>query len=160
MKIRTATLEDAAFLAEITAICFSSEEAITKEEIEERLKIYPEHFWLLEEKGKVIAYINGMVSNKSTIQDDMFKKTQLHEKNGVWQTIFGVNTLPEYRRWGYAGKLMKQVIADAKEQGRRGCILTCKKELINYYKKFGYKNEGVSKSNLANETWYDMCLEF
>ena len=40
--------------------------------------------------------------------------------------IFGVNTLPDYRRRGYAARLIEALIADAKEQGRRGVVLTCK----------------------------------
>ncbi|MFJ5623917.1 GNAT family N-acetyltransferase [Peribacillus loiseleuriae] len=74
--------------------------------------------------------------------------------------MFGVNTDPKYRKHGYAAKIMEQVIADAKKQGRKGCILTCKEELIHYYEKFGYKNEGISQSALGDAVWYDMRLEF
>ncbi|UNK15870.1 GNAT family N-acetyltransferase [Paenibacillus sp. N3/727] len=160
MKIRTATLDDTSILTELSSVCFSPEETATKKEFEERLKIYPDHFWILEETGKLIGFINGMVTNESVIRDEMFKNPFLHEKDGAWQAIFGVNTAPEYRKHGYAAKLMRQVIEDAKKQGRRGCILTCKKELIHYYEKFGYKNEGVSKSSIADAVWYDMRLEF
>ena len=55
---------------------------------------------------------------------------------------------------------MKQVIKDAKTQGRKGCVLTCKKELIGYYEKFGFQNRGKSQSALANQIWYDMILRF
>ena len=72
--------------------------------------------------------------------------------------IFGVNTLPEYRRRGYAGLLLKQVIADSKAQGRMGIVLTCKDKLIQYYAKFGFINEGVSKSVHGNVVWYQMRL--
>lgn len=160
MTIRKAVPKDVAVLAQLTSVCFLPEEAISEEQIAERFKIYPEHFWILEDRGKIVAYINGMATDQLTIQDEMFYNPNLHENNGSWQTILGVNTDPEYRKRGYAGKLMEQVIADAKKKGRKGCILTCKKELIHYYEKFGFKDEGISKSSLTGAIWYDMRLEF
>lgn len=55
---------------------------------------------------------------------------------------------------------MYQLIEDARKQNRKGCILTCKEELIHYYEKFGFMNLGLSQSTLANETCYDMVLYF
>ena len=53
---------------------------------------------------------------------------------------------------------MQQVIADAKAQGRKGCVLTCKDGLLSYYEKFGFQNEGISKSVHGGVVWYDMRL--
>lgn len=80
--------------------------------------------------------------------------------NGQWQMIFGVDTIPEYRRQGCAEKIINKVIFDAKEQGRKGLVLTCKDKLIHFYAKFGFKNEGVSKSTHGGAVWYDMRLSF
>ena len=56
--------------------------------------------------------------------------------------------------------LLRQVLADARAQGRRGCVLTCKVGLVPYYEKFGFQNRGVSPSALAGQTWYDMAALF
>lgn len=160
MKIRTATMKDLEAITAVEAECFPVEEAAKKEDFAKRLTVYPEHFWVLEQDGKIISFINGMVTSEATIRDEMFEDASLHEKAGMWQAIFGVNTIPEYRKRGCAAKVMEQVIRDAKMQGRKGCILTCKKELIPYYEKFGYHNEGVSKSVHGGAVWYDMRLEF
>ena len=45
--------------------------------------------------------------------------------------------------------LLRQVMADARAQRRRGCVLTCKAGLVSYYEKFGFQNRGVSPSALA-----------
>ena len=37
---------------------------------------------------------------EADLTDDMYKNAQLHDENGEWQMIFGVNTLPSYRRHG------------------------------------------------------------
>ena len=158
MNIRTATMSDLEKITEVEAICFPPAEAATKESFRERLSVYPEHFWLLEEDGKLISFINGMVTDEITIRDEMFENASLHDENGEWQAIFGVNTIPECRNRGYAGMLMEYVIEEAKKQGRKGLILTCKEEKLRYYAKFGYENLGLSKSVHGGAVWYDMVL--
>ena len=74
--------------------------------------------------------------------------------------MFGLDVLPEYRRNGYAGQLMRAFIDHAREDGRCGCILTCKEYLLHYYARFGFKNLGVSLSKHGGAVWYDMVLEF
>jgi ribosomal protein S18 acetylase RimI-like enzyme len=160
MKIRNATLEDLSKLATVEAKCFPPSEAATKESLKKRLMVYPGHFWLIEENDEIIGFINGMVSNKDVICDEMFEDERLHDEAGDWQMIFGVNTCPEHRRKGYAAKIMEQVILDAKSQNRKGCVLTCKSELLHYYQKFGFQNLGISKSIHGGAVWYDMRLTF
>lgn len=160
MKIRNATISDLSKIAAIEAECFPPSEAATKEALKKRLTVYPNHFWLLENKEELIGFINGMVSNEDIIRDEMFDDESLHNEDGNWQMIFGVNTHPDYRRKGYAAKIMEQVILDAKSQGRKGCILTCKNELLHYYEKFGFQNLGISKSVHGGAVWYDMKLTF
>ena len=107
-----------------------------------------------------MGFVNGMVTDEPDLADEMYENASLHKEDGEWQMIFGVNTIPSYRRQGCAEKLLKQVIADAREQGRKGVVLTCKERLIHYYAKFGFVNEGVSESVHGNVVWYQMRLEF
>ena len=75
--------------------------------------------------------------------------------------IFGVNTIPSCRQKGYAGELIKAAIEDARKQGRKGLVLTCKDALIHYYAKFGFLNEGVTdKSVHGDAVWNQMRLTF
>lgn len=160
MEIRSASLPDLTAITQLEAACFPPEEAATRKQFSARLRAYPSHFWLLEEKGTLISCVNGMVTNEPAIRDEMFADAALHRENGAWQAIFGVNTLPAYRRQGCAARLLVQVLADARGQGRKGCILTCKEALLPYYEKFGFRNCGVSQSVHGGAVWYDMRLEF
>lgn len=74
--------------------------------------------------------------------------------------IFGVNTLPSYRKRGYAGNLLQKAIDDARKEGRQGVVLTCKEKLLHYYAKFGFENEGLSTSEHGGAVWYQMRLTF
>lgn len=53
----------------------------------------------------------------------MYADTSFHDEKGAWQMIFGVNTLPAYRKQGLAGQLIERAIADAKAQGRKGRLI-------------------------------------
>lgn len=160
MIIRTATMDDLQAVAEVEAECFPAAEAATEEEFAERLKYYGNHFWLMFEEEKLIAFVDGFVTDEADLTDEMYEKAELHNEDGAWQMIFGVNTIPSHRRHGYAGQLIQRAIEDAKVQGRKGLVLTCKDRLVPYYAKFGFKNEGVSESTHGNVVWYQMRLEF
>ena len=161
MQIRSATMADLPVLTAIEAACFPAAEAATEKDFAARLAAYPNHFWLLEaDDGTVVSFINGLVTDEPELRDEMYADASFHNENGAWQMIFGVNTLPEYRRRGLAGRVMERVIADARAQGRKGCVLTCKDKLVHYYEKFGYRSEGVSASTHGGVVWYSMRLTF
>mgnify|MGYP000352445300 CR=1 FL=1 len=160
-KIRTATFEDLDAIAAVEAACFPAAEAATKEEFAGRLTHYADHFWLLFDGGTLIAFVDGMVTDRADLTDDLYADASLHDAHGAWQMIFGVNTLPEYRRHGCAGQLLRRAVADARQQGRKGLVLTCKERLLPYYAKFGFQDEGVTdKSTHGNVVWHQMRLTF
>ena len=160
MRIRTATMEDLSALTAIEAACFPDAEAAKEEDFRKRLAVYPNHFWLLEEEGEILSFVNGLVTKEPHLRDEMYGNAALHEEGGAWQMIFGVNTVPEHRKKGYAGLLIQRCIEDARSQGRRGVVLTCKDHLVHYYAKFGFVSEGVSDSAHGGAVWYEMRLTF
>ena len=113
------------------------------------------------DREKLIAFVDGFVTNEPDLTDEMYEKAGMHDENGDWQMIFGVNTIPSHRRRGFAGQLIQCAIDTARAQGRKGLVLTCKDRLVPYYAKFGFQNEGVSeKSTHGNVTWNQMRLTF
>ena len=161
MEISYATTNDIAAIAAVEAACFPPAEAAAEKEFVDRVRHYGNHFWLLYDGDKLIAFVDGFVTNEPDLTDEMYENAGMHNENGAWQMIFGVNTLPEYRKHGYAGELLTRAIRDAKQQGRKGIVLTCKERLIHYYAKFGFVDEGVTdKSTHGNVVWHQMRLTF
>ena len=161
MKITYAEEKDIAAIAAAEAACFPPAEAATEQKFVERIKYYGNHFWLLYDADKLSAFVDGFVTDEPDLTDEMYENACMHNENGAWQMIFGVNTLPEYRKRGYACELIRRAIADARQQGRKGLVLTCKERLIAYYAKFGFVDEGVSeKSTHGNVRWHQMRLTF
>lgn len=161
MDIRIATIYNLDEITAVEAECFPAAEAATKDEFAERIKYYGNHFRLMFDDDKLIAFIDGFVTNEADLTDEMYEQAAMHNENGAWQMIFGVNTMPDYRKHGYAGKLICRAVDDARQQGRKGLVLTCKEKLISYYAKFGFEDEGISdKSTHGNAVWHQMRLRF
>ena len=161
MKITYAEEKDIAAIAAAEAACFPPTEAATEQEFVERIKYYGNHFWLLYDADKLIAFVDGFVTDEPDLIDTMYENACMHNESGAWQMIFGVNTLPEYRKRGYAGELIRRAIADARQQDRKGLVLTCKERLTAYYAGFGFADEGVTgKSTHGGAVWHQMRLRF
>lgn len=160
MTIRTATLNDLDAVTAVEAACFPPAEAAPREQFLGRLSHYAAHFWLMFDGDRLISFVDGFVTDERDLTDEMFADASLHNPDGAWQMIFGVTTLPEYRRNGYAGKLLERAISDARAQSRKGLVLTCKERLIHYYAKFGFVNEGLSVSEHGGAEWYQMRITF
>ena len=158
--IRKGTIEDAEILSKVEATCFPPNEAATSKEIQERLNVYANHFLLLFEEERLISFLDGFCTNQRDLTDEMYSDASMHDEDGDWQMIFGLNTLPGYQRKVYSAKIMNAMIHMARQEKRKGLVLTCKDRLVPYYSKFGFKNEGVSSSVHGGVVWYQMRLEF
>lgn len=160
MLIRHGNINDLERLAELEKTSFPVGCAASKESIRKRLESFSDHFWVLEEDGSIVSFINGFDTDTKDLNDEMYDNASLHDPAGRWQMIFSVVTAPEYRHQGYAGKLMNKVIEDVRNEGRAGIVLTCEDSLIGFYSGFGFANEGLSESGIGGVKWNQMRLCF
>jgi ribosomal protein S18 acetylase RimI-like enzyme len=160
IKIRQATIEDLDSITKVESICFPLAEAATRESFNQRVNTFSKSFFVAEIDEKIIGFINGAIINGTVIYDELYEDSTLHIPDGDYQTIFGLDVIPDYRNIGVAAQLMNYMIEVSKLAGRKGVILTCKDKLIHYYEKFGYVNKGISKSVHGGAKWYDMILDF
>lgn len=158
--IRNATIDDLDIIYNIEAECFPKEEAATYNAFKERLYTFPESFFVAELDKNIIGFINGCSTDKPELPDELYHDSSMHKPDGDYQTVFGLDILPNYQHNGYASDLMKHLIKISKKRNKKGIILTCKDHLIEFYESFGYKHLGVSNSTHGNAKWNDMLLEF
>lgn len=57
-----------------------------------------------------------MVTDEETITDEMYTNAKLHQPQGKYQTIFGIDVLPSYQHLGIATKLMKILLKRLKRK--------------------------------------------
>ena len=159
-QLKRGDLADLSAVAKVERACFPPLEAATEESFRERLKFYGNHFLLLYKEDQLISFVDGFCTNEENLTDLMYEDASLHDEKGIWQMIFGVNTMPSYRRKGIASRMLEEFIRMAKEEGREGLVLTCKKEKIPLYSRLGFSLEGLSESVHGNVEWYQMRLRF
>lgn len=171
LPIRTATTQDLDAIDSLERACFPPAEAASRTSISSRLAVFPDHFWLLEashsadtgdrtDADLLVSFVNGMVTDQPHLLDDMYDHAEMHDPHGAWQMIFGVDTHPDYRRHGYAGRVLRHAIDTARAEHRRGVVLTCKDRLVHFYASFGFRDEGMSASTHGGVPWHEMRLTF
>ena len=158
--IRKVKPEDLDAVTRVEAVCFPEAEAAPRESFRQRISTFPDSFFVAEKDGEIIGFINGCATDSRVIFDEMFADASHHREDGIYQSLFGLDVIPEYQHQGLASRLMEHLIEDAREKGRKGLTLTCKDRLIGFYERFGYKNLGLSQSVHGGAVWYDMILEF
>ena len=77
MTIRTAQMEDIDAITAVETECFPPAEAATREEFAERLKYYKDHFWLMFDEERLVAFVDGMVTGQKDLTDEMYEKAEL-----------------------------------------------------------------------------------
>lgn len=161
MYLRKAKPENLDQIAAVEAACFPPAEAASRDQLEARLARFPDCYWIgFDEYGTITCYAGGMPSDGPDLTDEMYADPSLCDPKGDWLMIFSVCTMPEFRRQGVGAWLLNRVISDAESSGRQGVVLTCKEEMVHYYAKFGFVNEGVSSSTHGGARWYQMRITF
>ena len=160
MQIRTAAPGDLAALAAVEAACFPPAEAASPAALADRLAAWPGHFLLLWDGDRLAGFVNGMPTDEPDLRDEMYENAALADEAGAWQMIFGLDVAPAYRGRGLSGRLLDALIDQARAQGRRGVVLTCKTGLRGLYARFGFVDEGVSGSTHGGVVWHQMRLRF
>lgn len=160
MRIIKAKKEHLEKIIEIESICFPPLEAASKQQFEERYKVFHNHFIVAIVDEEVIGFMNGAVTDQPILPDELYHDAYLHNEAGDYQTVFGIAVLPEYQHQGVAGEMMRYFIELAKLEKRKGIVLTCKDRLVGFYEKFGYQRLGVSDSCHGGAKWNDMLLLF
>lgn len=160
MSIRNAEPQDVEEIIRIEAVCFPPAEAAQPDDVRARYAAFPENFFVFEQDGRIAGFINGCTTDAPELPDALYHDTSLHRPDGAYQTVFGLDVLPEYRKNGIGGQLIRHYVATARARGKKGVVLTCKDHMIRFYERAGFTCKGVSASSHGGAKWNDMLIEF
>lgn len=160
IEVRRATIEELDEIINIEKECFPPAEAASEDDLRKRFEAFSENFIVAIKDSKVVGFINGCTTDKPALPDELYHDTTLHNPDGAYQTVFGLDVLPQYRNQGIAGKLLDELIKISMNRGKEGLVLTCKDHLVHYYVRFGFEHCGVSSSSHGGAKWNDMVLVF
>lgn len=160
MSIRNAAPQDVEQIIRIEAVCFPPAEAAQPDDVRARYAAFPENFFVYEQDGRIAGFINGCTTDAPELPDALYHDASLHHPDGAYQTVFGLDVLPEYRKHGIGGQLIRHYVAAARARGKKGVVLTCKDHMIRFYERAGFTCRGVSASSHGGAKWNDMLIEF
>lgn len=156
MNIRHVRKEDLNQLVRLENTGFTPEEAATEKAFINRTKTIPDTFIIAEENQEIVGYVNGPVIPVPFITDDLFNTTVPNPERGGHQSILGIVVNPKYQGRGIASLLLRQLEKQAQKKERLTVTLTCRKELIPFYEKNGYMNQGIAESQHGGIQWFNM----
>lgn len=156
VTIRHVKSEDLPQLLTIENLCFTKEEAASREAFENRVERIPDTFYVAEKNGDLLGFVHGPILDTPYITDDLFVEVKSNPAVGGYQSILGLAVHPLAQKQGLASKLLTYLKTEAKLKHRQMMTLTCKEPLIGFYERHGYNNHGVSNSQHGGEKWYNM----
>ncbi|MCD2256350.1 GNAT family N-acetyltransferase [Agrilactobacillus fermenti] len=139
---------------------FTPAEAATAIAMKQRLLTIPDTFVVaVNEKDQPLGYVVGPVIAARYLTDTLFSAIQPNPKIGGYIGVLSLAVAPDYQRQGIGSQLLTALAKLGQQQQRRGVTLTCLQRLIPFYEQNGYRNEGISMSQHAGETWYNLVLD-
>lgn len=156
MNIRHAKDGDVIKLSVIESLSYPVGEGAGEEQIRERVSAFPDNFWIMEEDGRILSFLNGITTDVADLTDEMYENTDMNKVGGKIFMVFSVVTAPDERGKGFASTVMEQFIADCRRRGISEIVLTCKEGLIPFYQRFGFEYESVSASVHGGAVWHQM----
>lgn len=161
IRCRQAEAKDIDRIIEIENTGFTEEEAASREALIGRIALIPDTFILAvnDDDSEILGYVVGPVISERYLYDELFEKTVENPLTGGYVGILSLVVDPKYYGNGIASQLLSELATRSKENHRQGMTLTCLEELIPFYEKNGYTNEGESDSQHAGELWYNLVLD-
>ena len=143
MKIRKAGIDDIELILKLRMdyLYYEGEKEIIsqeqEEDVKERLKIYLQKYIPC---GDFIAFIGEDDGNiiSTAFLSVIERPPRTAFASNLTGTIYNVFTYPEFRRKGYATKIMSAVLDEAKALNLKSVDLLATKDGIYLYEKFGF----------------------
>lgn len=150
--------EEAEQTVAIENICFPPNEACSAEMMRERVEKVADFFLAAVDRktGRIAGFLNGIATSEPSFRDEFFSNADLHDPNGAYVMLAGLDVLPEYREQGLARELVFCYLKRELERGRKEVVLTCLDAKVKMYEKMGFYDNGIANSSWGGEQWHEM----
>lgn len=157
-EFRNIRQEEADQAVRIEEICFPPNEACSEKNMKDRIAAASELFLVAVDKktGKIAGFLNGLATDEEVFRDQFFTEAGLYCPEGKNVMLLGLDVLPQYRLQGLGRELVFQYSQRERNKGRQMLLLTCLKEKVEMYEKFGFLDRGLANSSWGGEEWHEM----
>ena len=140
ITIRQATLSDLDEMLAIEEANFSSEEAFSRQSLEESIRKTADTFLVARDENQLVGYVLG-------------ESQSLHP---TWIEIRSLAIHPDHRRQGLGTLLLANLKQVALEGGVKCLRLTCPDDLLSYFEMNGFVEEEVPEALYASSSEWNL----
>ena len=144
ITIRQATLSDLDEMLAIEEANFSSEEAVSRQSLEESIRKSAGTFLLARDENQIVGYVLGALVSGSDTQTSLIleiKRVAIH---------------PDHRGQGLGTLLLASLKQVAVEGGVKCLRLTCSDDLLSYFEMNGFVEEEVPEALYASSSEWNL----
>ncbi len=144
ITIRQATLSDLKEILAIEEANFSSEEAVSRQSLEECIRKSAGTFLVARDENQIVGYILGTLVSGSYTQTSLnleIKRVVIH---------------PDHRGQGLGTLLLATLKQVAVEEGVKCLRLTCPDDFLSYFEMNGFVEEEVPEALYASSSKWNL----
>ncbi|MBZ2086052.1 GNAT family N-acetyltransferase [Streptococcus oralis] len=144
ITIRQATLSDLDEMLAIEEANFSSEEAVSRQSLEESIRKSAGTFLVARDENQIVGYVLGALVSGSDTQTSLIleiKRVAIH---------------PDHRGQGLGTLLLASLKQVAVEGGVKCLRLTCSDDLLSYFEMNGFVEEEVPEALYASSSEWNL----
>ena len=144
ITIRQATLSDLDEMLAIEEANFSSEEAVSRQSLEESIRKSAGTFLVARDENQIVGYVIGALVSGSATQTSLIleiKRVAIH---------------PDHRGQGLGTLLLASLKQVAVEGGVKCLRLTCSDDLLSYFEMNGFVEEEVPEALYASSSEWNL----
>ena len=144
ITIRQATLSDLDEMLAIEEANFSSEEAVSRQSLEESIRKSAGTFLVARDENQLVGYVLGALVSETHTQALLnleIKRLAVH---------------PDHRRQGLGTLLLASLKQAAVEEGVKCLRLTCPDDFLSYFEMNGFVEEEVPEAQYASSSEWNL----
>ena len=144
ITIRQTTLSDLDEILAIEEASFSSEEAFSRQSLEESIRKTADTFLVARDENQLVGYVLGALVSRSYTQTSLnleIKRVAIH---------------PDHRGQGLGTLLLATLKQVAVEEGVKCLRLTCPDDFLSYFEMNGFVEEEVPEALYASSSEWNL----
>ena len=156
INIREAQVSDIEHICLIQESAQTSQDEITREILEERIRSHADTFLLASLDGQVIAYIFARTV-KSSLNKWILESG--NEKIISVRSIFieDLSVHPDFQKQGFGTLLLASLKEVIHQKNSPAIYLVCKDEWLTYFEMNGFMEQGIVEGERSSEVAFLMC---
>ncbi|MHA8110456.1 GNAT family N-acetyltransferase [Lactobacillaceae bacterium Melli_B4] len=136
--------------------CFEPFEQLTRDDVKAIITDAGATSRLAIVDGKLAGMLLGRTTADKLLNNESYESNLKRQPDDSYLAILSLAVDPDYQGLGIATKLLEQSEQLVQSEQLTSLILDCRKELIPFYEKHGFKLLGHSNSKFGDIEWFGM----